>query len=173
MITQLIWTIWTSLSAVPSKAVKFNYSLILNILLHLSIFNHILLSVHTAWLLIAQSVLSGHNPEHAWGRQQFCYSFEITSLCCAQSKSNKNFHITRAWGDPILHSNYYGSDCWHPIKCVFRTLIFVKCPVDAVVKIHVTGCLAAITQFVQNFRVSTHKNYIIVLILMFWHREHI
>ena len=27
MITQLIWTIWTSLSAVPRKAVKFNHSL--------------------------------------------------------------------------------------------------------------------------------------------------
>ena len=43
MITWLIWTVWTSLSAVPRKAVKFNHSLIwhlwgraifLNILVH-------------------------------------------------------------------------------------------------------------------------------------------
>ena len=50
MITRLIWTIWTSLSAVTRKAVKFNYSL-----------THCWLNGNTVYLLYFIAALSKQN----------------------------------------------------------------------------------------------------------------
>ena len=74
MITWLIWAIWTSLSAVPRKAVEFNHSL-----------THSLTHSFCEWTfsLLVSGCLRGPglNPGLTRGRQLVSSPFEITSLC--------------------------------------------------------------------------------------------
>ena len=88
---KLVWTIWTSLSAVPRKAVKFNHSLT-----HYKLITQVMVTVSLRWRHNGRDSVSNHQPHHCLlnhlsrRRSKETSKLRVTGLCAGNSPGPVN-----------------------------------------------------------------------------------